>query len=372
MAGQIIKRGENVWLVRIFMGRDDRGKRRYFNKTIRGTKKEAQSYLTAALREKDLGVFVEPANMSVNEYLDKWLQSAAKPRVSEATYTFYERLVKRYIRPAFGLRKLSEVQPLDIQALYQRLLEKGLSATTVRHVHAVLTSAFKQALKWRLLVFNPTASVELPRQVRKEMKSFSPEEAGRFLKAAAEDKWGIVFAFALATGMRPEEYLALQWKDVDFGRGIVTVQRTLIRRAGGGWYFGEPKTPRSRRPIPLPASLLKSLAEHRRRQSEHRLKLGPEYNNLDFVFAERRGGPLDGQNLLRRHFRPILRRAGLSEAYRLYDLRHSCATLLLSANEHPKVVSERLGHANISLTLDVYSHVLPSMQQAATDKLERV
>lgn len=202
------------------------------------------------------------------------------------------------------------------------------------------------------------------------MKSFSPEEAARFLGAAAGDKWYLLFAFALATRMRPEEYLALQWKDVDFRSGVVTVQRTLIRRPGGGWYFGEPKTRRSRRPIPLPASLLKSLSEHRRRQGEHRLKLWAGYNNLDFVFAERKGGPLDGQNLLRRHHGPILRRAGPSEAFRPYGLWHSCATLLLAANEHPKVVSEPLGHANISLTLDVYSHVLPSTQQAASDNLE--
>lgn len=171
--------------------------------------------------------------------------------------------------------------------------------------------------------------------------------------------------------MRPEEYLALQWKDIDFSQGVVTVQRTLCwRRRGGGWYFGEPKTARSRRSIPLPFSVVRDLSEHKRRQAEERLKGGPSYKALDLVFATSEGGPLLSQNLFRRHFKPILRRAGLPESIRMYDLRHSCATLLLAANENPKVVSERLGHATITLTLDTYSHVLPSMQRAATEKLE--
>lgn len=173
--------------------------------------------------------------------------------------------------------------------------------------------------------------------------------------------------------MRPEEYLGMQWEDIDKESGTATVQRTLIwRDKGGGWYFGEPKTVRSRRLIPLPASTLRALAEHRRRQAAERLKAGAAYSNHDLVFATPEGGPLMPGNLKRRHFRPILDRAKLPKDFRLYDLRHTCATLLPLAGENPKVVSERLGHATVMLTLDVYSHVLPSMQQAATEKLERM
>jgi integrase len=172
--------------------------------------------------------------------------------------------------------------------------------------------------------------------------------------------------------MRPEEYLGLQWKDIDFENSTVTVRRTLLWRNGGGWYFDEPKTSRSRRTLPLPSSLVKALSEHKRRQAEIRLKVGSKYQNNDFVFATGEGIPLMRRNIIRRHFRPILKRANLSSNLRLYDLRHSCATLLLSVGENPKVVSERLGHASIVLTLDTYSHVLPSMQQAATEKLENL
>jgi integrase len=172
--------------------------------------------------------------------------------------------------------------------------------------------------------------------------------------------------------MRPEEYLALKWSDVDLQAGNATVQRTLVWRKGGGWYFGEPKTSRSRRTIPLPRTLVNDLADHRRKQGKSRLKKGLDYKNNDLVFATSEGTPILLRNLVRRHFLAVLTRAKLSTSLRLYDLRHSCATLLLSAGENPKVVSERLGHASIVLTLDTYSHVLPSMQQAATEKLERI
>ena len=162
----------------------------------------------------------------------------------------------------------------------------------------------------------------------------------------------------------------MQWKDVDTEKGIITVQRALSWRKGGGWYFDEPKTQRSRRSIPLPASTLRSLIEHKRRQSEARLKAGAGYQNNDLVFATGDGTPILLRNLIRRHFRPILTRAKLPLTLRLYDLRHTCATLLLSAGVHPKVASERLGHSSVTLTMDVYSHVLPSMQEAATEKLE--
>jgi integrase len=181
-----------------------------------------------------------------------------------------------------------------------------------------------------------------------------------------------VLSFALATGMRPEEYLALKWSDLDLHAGNATVRRTLVWRKGGGWYFGEPKTSRSRRTIPLPMSLVGALTDHRRKQGECRLKKGSDYQNNELVFATGEGTPILLRNLVRRHFRPVLTNAKLTQSLRLYDLRHSCATLLLSAGENPKVVSERLGHASIVLTLDTYSHVLPSMQQAATEKLERI
>jgi integrase len=371
MPGQLIKRNERTWLVRIFTGRDESGKRRYLNKTVKGGKKDAERYLTTTLSAISNGTFVEPSSFTLNEYLDKWLESACRQRVSERTFAEYTALLKRYVRESLGKKKLSDLRALDIQTLYSELLQRGLSPRIVRYTHAVLSSSLKQAVRWNILYRNPAESVQLPKLVRKEMRALTAEESGGFLRALAEDRNRALFALALSTGMRPEEYLGLRWVDVDFIKATVMVRRALVwRTKGGGWYFTEPKTSRSRRTIPLPCSMSRALAEHKRRQSEERLKLGSEWQDHDLVFTTSIGTPLNISNLTRKHFKPALERAGLPRTIRLYDLRHTCATLLLSAGENPKVVSERLGHASITLTLDVYSHVLPDMQRAATEKLE--
>jgi len=210
MAGQIIKRGERNWIVRIFLGRDATGKRKYVNKTIRGTQKDAQKYLNAALRDKDFGVFAEPAAMSLNEYLNKWLETAARPRLSKATSDNYEYLLKRHVRPALGAKKLCDIRPLDVQKLYSAMREKGLSSRTLRYTHAVLSSAFKQTTRWQMLSVNPCEAVELPRMERREMCAMTPEEVAHFLEAAKADRFYVLFVLALDTGMCPEEYLALR------------------------------------------------------------------------------------------------------------------------------------------------------------------
>ena len=370
MAGQLINRGDNTWLVRVFLGRDSKGKRRYHNHTIKGTKKDAQKYLNGRLREIDLGVYIEPSGMTLNEYLDKWLESAARPRVSRRTADGYEALLRRYIRGPLGHHKLDKLMPLDIQKVYGKMQNCGLSSRVVRHTHAVLHNALKQGVKWGLLPRNASEAVELPKVPHKERRVLSQEEAILLLQVASGMPRGLIFEFALMTGMRPEEYLALQWGDIDFTRGTATVQRALIRHKKE-WSFEETKTARSRRTVPLPATLLHKLSEHKRKQAEERLKAGPAWQPNGLVFCSKTGTPLSIPSLTYRYFRPILKKAELPQI-RLYDLRHSCATLLLIAEENPKVVSERLGHSTVVLTLDTYSHVLPTMQQQATAKLEKM
>lgn len=372
MAGQIIKRGEKIWLVRIFLGRDANGKRDYFNKTIHGTKTQAQKYLTAKLREKDLGVFIEPALTSLDEYLDKWLETVAKGRVREKTYIGYEEILRLHIRPKLGAKRLCDIKAMDIQKTYSDMQAKGLSAQTVKHAHKVLTSSLKQAVKWNMLSQNPASYIELPRIAKKEMVALSADEAKNFLTAAKTDKWYALFLFALETGMRPEEYLALKWSDIDFSKGIATVRRVAVWIKHKGWKFDEPKTSKSRRSIPLSESLLSALKQHRAKQGEYILQQGENYKRLDLVFAGKPGTVLDRNSFVNRHFKKVLVKANLPKTIRLYDLRHTCATLLLLSGENPKVVSERLGHSSVVITLETYSHVLPNMQQTATDKLSKM
>jgi integrase len=180
---------------------------------------------------------------------------------------------------------------------------------------------------------------------------------------------GFLFEFALLTGMRPEEYLALQWPDIDFERATAMVQRVLIRHKKS-WTFDEPKTKGSRRPVSLPITLVHKLAAHKRTQAEQRLRIGASWHDHKLVFCGANGTPLSIPNITYRYFRPLLEKAKLQHM-RLYDLRHSHATLLLIAGEHPKVVSERLGHASIRITMDTYSHVLPNMQERTATQLEQ-
>ncbi|MFE4201981.1 tyrosine-type recombinase/integrase [Aneurinibacillus aneurinilyticus] len=369
MSGQIIPRGKDTWLVRVFIGRDENGKRKYHNKTIHGGKKVAQKYLNDMLREKDAGTLEEPTKMTINEYLDRWLETSAKGRVRPQTYEGYKRELRLYIRPQLGEYKLSKLNALTIQSVYKQYQEeRGLAPATIRRAHVIFSSAMNQAVKWGMISKNPCEHVDLPRKERKEMNVFTPEEARIFLEAAVYDRWHALYVLLLTTGMRPGEALGLKWGDIKDGK--IRIQRTLIRR-GAGWRLDEPKTSRSRRTIPLPGTAVDVLKEHKLRQTEQRFKAGENYHNHDFVFAVENGEPINLSNLTNHSFKPLLKGAGLKNI-RLYDLRHTCATLLLAAGENPKVVSERLGHESITLTLDTYSHVLPDMQKKAAEKLENM
>lgn len=367
----ITKKGKDKWLVRIFTGRDEEGKTKQFNEVVYGKKEDAKAFEAKKKAELKSGVILEHSKTTIDEYLDRWLAVGAKSRVRERTYEDYTQYLKRYIRPKIGKVELSKLKPLDIQAIYSGMLEQGLSPRTVRFAHSVLSSALKQAVKWQILPMNPATMVNLPKNQSKEMLTLTPDESRKFLKVAKKDKWFVVFMLAIATGMRPEEYLGLHWKDIDFEKGTLTIQRVLVwRRKGGGWTLEDPKTTKSRRTIPLPSSVVTELKKHQKKQNKAKKELGNAYQGFDFVFATAKGTPLLNSNLMRRHFKPLLKAAELPEEIRLYDLRHTCATLLLSEEENPKVVSERLGHSTIVLTLDTYSHVLPTMQKKATDKLQ--
>jgi integrase len=368
--GSITKRGASSWLVSLCLGADANGKRKEHYKTVRGTKKDAEQYLAKIIRERDSGTFVESSAITLNEYFNQWLESVSRLRTSERTTYGHESLLRRYFRIPLGHKRLDKLQVFDIQKVYADMLARGLSPQTVKHAHSVLNCALKQAVKWSLLARNPAALTELPKVSRKERRVLSANEARQFIATSEEMRHGLVFEFALLTGMRPEEYLAIQWGDVDFERCTVQVRRALIRH-NKAWSFQEPKTSRSRRMVVLPASLIDKLLAHKRKQAAQRLLVGPQWQAHNLVFCSEFGTPLSIPNLTYRYFRPILEKAELPRI-RLYDLRHSCATLLLIAEENPKVVSERLGHSTIVLTLDTYSHVLPTMQEKATARLEKL
>lgn len=372
--GQIIKRGKDTFLVRVYIGRDSQGRRHYFSETVKGSLKDAKKRLTEKIGEKDAGKLIKASRITLNEYLDNWLESAVRNRVRPNSLHHYKMRMKFQVRPHLGHYRLEAITPMHVQNLITKLNQQGIASTTIKKVHAILSSAFKQAVKWRILQSNPAEGVEVAREAKNEskkhMRTLTPEQAAKFLTSLSGDRYHALFLLAIMGGFRLEEYLGLRWRDINFGHGVVTVRTVLIWKAsGGGWYFGEPKTRRSKRNVPLPQSVMDALLEHKRTQDEWKLKAGGGYNDHGLVFATKSGLPIDQRNL-RYSFHRRMEAAGLPSDVRLYDLRHSCASLLLAANVHPKVVSERLGHSSINITLDVYSHVLPTMQEAASEKLE--
>jgi len=369
MRGSIDKRSDKTYRIRIHLGYDG-GQRITHTETVHGTKKEAEAKMRDLISEYDRGSITKPSSKSLNDFLSDWFL-IRKSKIRQRTLNDYQGIAGRYIKEDLGKLPLKALTPLRIQKTYQALLDRGLSPQTVRRLHTVLKQSLGQAVKWRLLPHNPSTDVDLPRcRAAKVIRAMNADQAFLFVTACEGHRWGMVLVFALETGMRPEEYLALQWSDIDWLRSQVSVQKTLIRPKGGGWRFDEPKTESSRRTVSLGEKLLKDLKAYRSEQRQKRLAMGTVWNSdHDFVFTNDEGGPIHATNLLLRGFKPLLKEAGLPSSFRLYDLRHTHATLLLLSGEHIKVVSERLGHASVSITLDTYSHVLPQMQASSASKV---
>jgi integrase len=364
--GQIIARGEQRWLIRVYLGRDrETRKRTYHNQTINGSLRQAQAYLTRKLHERDLSRG-EGLQVTVDEFLDHWLKTAVKAKVRGKTYSDYAAMLRGYIRPTIGGRILASLAPLEIQAAYQVMIDRKLSARTVRYAHAVLRAAIRQAIRWQLLLNDPTQGVELPREQCREMSVLTTEQARSFLRTASHSPQACLFAVALTTGMRPSEYLALCWRDINWNCGTISVVRTL-RKDEGQWTFSDTKRVRSRRVVKLQMWVLNLLRKLKGGADEAGAACASEF--ADLIFTTTRGEPINEEYLVKKHFKPLLREAGLPNI-RLYDLRHTSATLALTVGVAPKVVSEQLGHASAAFTLDTYSHVLPHMQDEAATKME--
>ena len=311
----------------------------------------------------------ELAHRSTSDFLGSWL-AHAKGRIRARTYQGYEGLIRLYALPALGELPLKDVQPLQLQSLYSFLLTERtppISAGTVLNLHLVLTQAFGQAVDWGLLDRSPAAGAQPPRPRRPEPAVVDAELAGRILAAARGNPVELPAAIAIATGMRRGEILGLRWRDLDDAFTVAQIRRSLQSTRSGA-LFEEPKTRRSRRTVALPAFLAPYLTRQRDDQLERRAALGERWQETDLVVDARDGGPISPATFSAA-WPKFLRRAGLPHV-RFHDLRHGHATLMLLQGVHPKVVSERLGHASIGITLDTYSHVLPGMQAEAAQAFD--
>jgi integrase len=347
--GTIYQRPNGLWVAQITL---PNGKRKVkYSKD----QKTAREWLLLKRKELSDGMVLEK-DVRLDQFLDVYYNDVAAHNLREKTLQAYEYLIRLHIKPELGNYKLSQISPAIVQKFYSKKLET-LSKRTVQFIHSVLHKAFDQALRWNLVTRNVFDLVDAPNPKRSTMNVWMPEQARQFLKHVETDRLYPLYALAIASGMREGELLGLYWEDVDFVKSEISVQRAVQYLIGKGLVITEPKTQHSRRSIVVARFAMDALRNH---FDQAELKTG-------LVFVTSRHTPFNPRNIVR-HFKLKSKEAGLPEI-RFHDLRHTAATLMLSGGIHPKVVQEMLGHSQISLTLDTYSHIVPSLQKEAAEKI---
>ncbi len=341
---------------------------------------EAQQALTAALKSLDDAAYVPPSRVTVAGFLEEWLETI-EHTIRPSTHYSYSRNMRLHVLPYIGDRRLQKVDAGTLNGLYKRLLDDGnrardggLSPRSVYYVHTILHRAFRDAMKWDRLIRNPAESADPPKagkSTRAPMVTWSADTVARYLEAskAEDDRYYPAWLLLATTGLRRGEALGLRWADTDLDAAAVSIHQTVIA-VNHKTTFGKPKTDSGARLVDLDAGTVAGLRDHRRRQVEERLMLGKGWQDHDLVFCKVDGEPLHPERFSREFARRV-ERYDLPKLT-LHGLRHTWATLALRAGIHPKVVQERLGHANISVTLDTYSHVTSGMQREAAEQVARL
>lgn len=361
--GSIYQRPDGRWTAQVSLGFNGDGKR--IRKTVYGwTKKEVQDELAKLQGQKVDGTLTAPGKTTLAVFLTRWLEDSARPQIRPVTHACYDGIIRKHISPQIGGVRLDKLTPAHVQGLYATLERNGASPYIRRLCHAVLRRALKQAVKWGMVPRNVCDAVEPPRVKRSEVHPLTAEQTATLLKAAAGDRQQALYVVAVTTGMRMGEIFGLQWADVDLEAGAIFVRHAL-QELKGKLTLGEPKTAKSKRRVELPKLAVDALHEHRKRQ------LAAGHLASGYVFTNTEGNPLRRSHFHRGDFKPLLKAAKLPEI-RFHDLRHTAATLLLLEGVNAKIVSERLGHSQIGITLDTYSHVLPTMQKEAAARLDRL
>ena len=377
MRGHITKRSKNSWSIVLDQGRDPTtGKRRQQWISVKGTKKDAERRLTELLGQVDTGRYVKPTKTTVAEFLRQWLRDYVATNVRPRTAEGYQMVVEHHLIPSLGNVALAQLQPSHLQEHYAKALkegridgkEGGLSARSVLHHHRILSEALSHAVRWGLVGRNVAQAVNPPRPEHREMQTLDNDGVRNLLEAARNTVYYPLLHLAIYTGLRRSEILGLRWKDVDLDMATLSVVQVLHHLRDGRTVFQEPKTAKGRRMVALSPMAVLALRGHRERQEAERLLLGIPLASEASVFSHPDGSPFLPDSVTHA-FAKIARRAGL-QGIRLHDLRHTHASLMLRQGVHPKIVSERLGHSTISITLDTYSHVLPGLQEAAAQRFD--
>ena len=374
MMGNIQRRVSKSWRIKYEVGRDpatDARLTRYL--TVRGTKRDAQRELTRILREIDTGSYVEPTKMTTGEHLENWL-GVVKPGLGGKTYERYAEIVRNHLIPALGALPLVKLSAPRIEQYYADAREigrrdgkGGLSERTMLHHHRVLRKAIRKAVGVSI-VRDPMEHVEAPKPDKAEIEVLDEAELAKLLKAARGTRMYAPALLAATTGLRRGEVLALRWRDVDLDGARLTVNQALEETKAGGVQFKSPKSKSSRRTVTLPALTVDALRRHKQQQAEERMKLGLGKDPDGLVFTNPLGEMIRPRNFTK-EFGRIVKRTDVRQIT-FHGLRHTHFTDLMRKGVNPKIVQERAGHATVSITLDIYSHVQPGMQEAVANEVD--
>ncbi len=366
--GAIFQRGDGRWVARLKL---PGGGWRYFYGKDRAA---AKARLVAALRAVEDGRPLVDPRQTFGAHLEQWTAGLSSASIKPSTVLYYTRYIRNHLLPSqLALKPLARLEPADLRQFYADKLASGLSSTSVHHLHAVIHVALNQALEDGKVARNAAAMVgrsSRPKVRSREMTTIADgNQPVRFLAAARGERLEALLVLAVTSGMRQGELRALRWKDVDLDRGVLAVTGTVTGMARAAMTIGTPKSGKSRS-VALGPLTVAALREHRRRQAEEQLLVGTEWRDRGLVFCTEFGDFLPTNTMVLLLHR-VLARAGLP-GVRFHDLRHTAATLMLSSGVHPKIVSEMLGHSTTAITLDLYSHVSPHMQQTAAATIDQV
>jgi integrase len=352
------RKSDGLWVATVNLGwRDGRRDRRTF---YAKTRREAAERLQKALRDMGEGLQPTSDRLTVADYLHQW-RASIRGTVRPATWRRYDQIIRTHLEPQLGNVPLTKLSAGHVERMMRHMLSRGAAPRSALHARAVLRTALTRAMRHGLVARNAAALADPPRVEHREAASLSPEQVRVFLDAIRGDRDEALYVCAIALGLRQGELLGLRWSDVDLAAGTVTVRHAL-QRVDGNLQLVETKTARSRRTIPLPIVAAEALRQHQETVSRDGRFLAM------YVFTSSTGTPLDGPNVTKR-YQKRLGAAGLPRMT-FHALRHTTASLLLAQGAHPRVVMELLGHSQISLTMNTYSHVIPALQRDAADRMD--
>jgi integrase len=367
--GSIYQRQDGRWCAQVSLGYKPGGKPH--RKLLYGkTRAEVSEAMKRTLRDQQLGLAITSDRQTLAQFLTDWLENTVKPKNKQLTHRSYEWIIRIHLIPGLGKLQLVQVTPQKLQAFINERSAAGLSAATVKHINATLRAALSQAHRWQLVQQNAAKLVTLPRSVRYQPTILNPTQAKELLAFVRGQRYEALFTVALTLGLRRGETLGLRWCDVDLEKGILNVRHSLERVKGEGLRLSEPKSERAKRQLRIPQLCLMALLNHRATQDQEREWAGSKWQDGGFVFTTGSGTPMHPDDISRL-FPTVLKAAKLPKV-RFHDLRHSCATLLLSLGVHAKLVQETLGHSSYQLTMDTYSHMIPALRNEVADRMDEI